>query len=66
VWDDLLRLSGAPASETQDQPNLVDFQTGPNTRVVQVVLRRRQSGKLNNQLMGTVWIDNLSLTPLAD
>jgi hypothetical protein len=44
----------------------VDFQTGPNTRVVQVVLRQHESGKLNNQLMGTVWIDNLSLTPLAD
>jgi hypothetical protein len=44
----------------------VDFQTGPHTRVVQVALRRRQSTKLNNQLVGKVWIDNLSLTPVAD
>ena len=44
----------------------VDFQTGPHTRIVQVVLRRRRSGKLNNLLVGNVWIDNLSLTSLPE
>jgi hypothetical protein len=44
----------------------LDFQTGPNTRVVQVQLRRARSTKLNHLIQGTVWIDSLSVVPLAD
>ena len=43
----------------------VEFQTGPNTRMVMVSLRRPPSRKLNNLIQGKVWIDNLSLTPLS-
>jgi len=43
-----------------------DFRTGPNTRVVQIQLRRSRSTKLNNLIQGTVWIDSLSVVSLAD
>lgn len=46
----------SPWSEQQ-----LAFRTGPNTRVVQVILRRKTSTKLNNLLQGTVWLDHVSL-----
>ncbi len=39
--------------------------TGPNTGILALELRRLQSQKLNNRIGGTVWIDNVSLRPLA-
>ena len=48
----------SPWSEQQ-----LAFRTGPNTQVVQVVLRRKTSTKLNNRLQGAVWLDNVSLQP---
>lgn len=56
-------------------PNLMDtqpwaldeteFTTGPQTRLVEIVLRRMPSQKLDNKIQGTVWVDDVSLTPLA-
>jgi len=42
----------------------VDFETGPRTSIVILLLRRQPSQKLNNLIQGKVWIDNLSLKPL--
>ena len=44
----------------------IDFRTGPNTRVIQVMLRRRFSTKFNNLMQGTVWLDNVSLQRRQD
>lgn len=64
---------GAPPGETWERTTQnrvgttpwtleqAEFRTGPNTRVIQVLLRRRKSAKLNNLIQGKVWIDNLSL-----
>ncbi|MSO20422.1 MAG: hypothetical protein EXQ56_08145 [Acidobacteria bacterium] len=41
----------------------IDFQTGPNTSMILVRLRRNRSSKLNNLLQGTVWLDDVSLLP---
>ena len=41
------------------------FRTGTNMGVVSVELRRLQSQKLNNRIGGKVWIDNVSLRPVA-
>jgi hypothetical protein len=42
-----------------------DFSTGPNTRLLEILLVRRPSQKLDNKIEGTVWLDDLTLTPLA-
>jgi tetratricopeptide (TPR) repeat protein len=46
--------------------SLVDAEltTGPETRLLAVVLRRFPSRKLDNKLRGTVWVDDVSLTLL--
>ena len=40
-----------------------DFTTGPNTRLILVRLVRNPSGRLDNKLRGTVWIDDVTLVP---
>ena len=57
-WEHLTetRVGSSPWTE-----EMIDLQTGSDTRVVLIQLRRRRSTKLNNLLQGTVWIDNLSL-----
>jgi tetratricopeptide (TPR) repeat protein len=42
-----------------------EFEAGPETRLVRVVLRRLPSLKLDNKLRGTVWVDDVSVVPLA-
>ena len=42
----------------------VELTTGPETRVLAVVLRRVPSRKFDNKLQGTVWVDDVSLTSL--
>jgi len=46
--------------------SLVDAEltTGPETRLLAVVLRRVPSRKFDNKLQGTVWVDDVSLTLL--
>ncbi len=38
--------------------------TGPQTRILAIWLRRLPSRKFDNKLRGTVWIDDVSLTPV--
>jgi tetratricopeptide (TPR) repeat protein len=41
----------------------VDFTTGPHTRMILIRLARKPSARLDNQLRGTVWIDDVTLVP---
>ena len=43
----------------------MDFTTGPNTHIVQISLNRNPSEKFDNKLAGTIWLDDVSLTPLG-
>jgi tetratricopeptide (TPR) repeat protein len=42
-----------------------DFVTGRDTRAVKITLRRVPSWKFDNKLGGTVWVDDVALTPSA-
>jgi tetratricopeptide (TPR) repeat protein len=41
-----------------------EFTTGPQTRLLVVRIARKPSERLDNKVRGTVWIDDLSLTPV--
>jgi tetratricopeptide (TPR) repeat protein len=41
----------------------MDFTTGPNTHLILIRLVRRPSGRLDNKLRGTVWIDDVTIVP---
>jgi hypothetical protein len=41
----------------------IDFTTGPNTHLILIRLVRRPSGRLDNKLRGTVWIDDVTIVP---
>jgi hypothetical protein len=43
----------------------VEFTTGPDTKLLQVVLRRTRSDRLGNKIRGTAWIDDVALVPLS-
>jgi Tetratricopeptide repeat len=43
---------------------LMDFKTAPQTQLLVVGLARLTSQKLDNQIAGKVWLDDVSLTPL--
>jgi hypothetical protein len=43
----------------------VEFDTGPQTRLIQIRLRRVPSTHVANALQGTVWIDDVGLFPEA-
>ncbi len=43
-----------------------EFTTGPETRLLVIVLRRLPSRKFDNKLRGSVWVDDVSLTPLGN
>jgi hypothetical protein len=58
AWERTTEASVGSTPWTEEQ---LDLHTGPNTRVVLIALRRRQSAKLDNLLRGTVWLDNVSL-----
>lgn len=38
---------------------------GPDTHLLKVTLQRKQSWKFDNKLSGTVWIDDVALTPVS-
>ena len=42
-----------------------EIRTGPQTKFLEVMLRRTPSRQFENKLSGTVWIDDVSLTPGA-
>ena len=58
-WRTPVRVGTLPWTQEQ-----MEFATGPNTSVVLVELGRDPSAKLNNLLLGKVWIDNVTLEPL--
>lgn len=41
-----------------------EFTTSPDTKFLQVVLRRTRSEKLGNKIRGTVWVDDVALVSL--
>ena len=43
----------------------IDFKTGPQTHLILIRVARRPSERLDNKLRGTVWIDDVSLLPVA-
>lgn len=43
-----------------------DFETGAQTRLLLVSLRRKQSTRLDNKLRGTVWLDEVALVPVEN
>lgn len=64
---------GGPVEATADlsgtQPwaaSETEFTTGPETRLLRLVLRRRPSPKLDNKISGTLWMDDVSLAPLVE
>ena len=46
-------------------PQEAEFTTGPRTRLLVVGLRRLPSRKFDNKLRGTVWVDDVSLSPVT-
>lgn len=41
----------------------IEIVTGPDTNLLQIVLRRTPSDKLGNKIRGTAWIDDVTLVP---
>jgi tetratricopeptide (TPR) repeat protein len=70
-----IRDVSRPGNPSRFTPNIVgtqpwasadaDFATGPDTKLLQIVLRRARSEKLGNKIRGTVWIDDVALVSLA-
>jgi len=42
-----------------------DLVTGPDTHLLKITLRRIPSWKFDNKLSGTVWVDDVALTPMS-
>jgi tetratricopeptide (TPR) repeat protein len=40
-----------------------EFKTGPQTRLIYVVLRRVPSARFDNKISGTVWVDDVAIFP---
>lgn len=53
--------TGNVTGTTSWQEQRLDFRTGPKTRLLIVQLVRRPSGKFDNKIAGTVWLDDVSL-----
>ena len=70
-----IRDVSRPGTPPLSTPNLVGSQswaeknleilTGPDTRVLQIVLRRARSDKLGNKIRGTAWIDDAALVAVT-
>ena len=43
-----------------------DFDTGPETHLLTIALRRLPSWRFDNKLRGTVWVDDVSLVPVPE
>jgi tetratricopeptide (TPR) repeat protein len=41
----------------------IEMETGPDTRILELTLRRAPSEKLANKIQGTAWIDDVALVP---
>ena len=65
---DINNLDVLTPNETGTQPwtlEETDFTTGPKTHLIRIRLRRAPSGRLDNRLSGTVWVDDVELFPVA-
>ncbi len=70
-----IRDVSRPGTPVRSTPNLVGSQnwaeqkiemvTGPDTSLLQIVLRRTRSDKLGNKIRGTAWIDDVTLVPIG-
>ncbi|HEY4742746.1 MAG TPA: tetratricopeptide repeat protein [Candidatus Acidoferrales bacterium] len=64
---DKLYLQTDDLTGTHDWTELQgNITTGPDTRILQVEIRRIPSRMFENKLGGTAWIDDMSLVPVAD
>ncbi len=55
-------------NETGTEPwtlEQLDFMTGPQTHMILIRIHRTPGERLDNKLHGTVWIDDVSLAPMA-
>ena len=53
-------------NETGTQPwtmEETEFTTGPRTHMIQIVVRRIPSARLDNKISGTVWVDDVAVIP---
>jgi tetratricopeptide (TPR) repeat protein len=57
----LLRTTENLIGSSNWTQQLVDFQTGPQTELLAICVRRPESHKLDNQIAGTAWIDRVTL-----
>lgn len=48
---------------TDWEPEQLEFRTGPNMRMLIVRVARPASQKFDNQIAGTIWVDDISLVP---
>ncbi len=56
------------ANQTGDQPWTLEeavFKTGPQTQMIEIMVRRVPSQRFDNALRGAVWVDDVSLVPLG-
>lgn len=70
-----IRDVSRPGTPVRSTPNLVDTQpwseeslevlTGPDTKLLQIVVRRTRSGRLGNKIRGTAWVDDVALLPVS-
>jgi tetratricopeptide (TPR) repeat protein len=68
IFDPSHRGEVAAATDGLDGTHLwtgvdAEIRTGPQTKFLEVLLRRTPSRQFENKLSGTVWIDDVSLTP---
>ena len=66
-WHDPARLRLLTQNMTGTSPWTqvqAEFTAGANTRLLQIALRRIPSGKFDNKIRGTAWVDDVSLIPL--
>jgi hypothetical protein len=64
---DMKNLDILTPNETGTQPwtrEETDFTPGPKTHLIRIRLTRAPSGRLDNKLSGTVWVDDVDLVPV--
>jgi hypothetical protein len=56
-------ISNLVGTQSWTEANM-EFVSGAETKVLQIVLRRTPSDKFGNKIRGTAWIDDVALLPL--
>lgn len=60
TWTPSLRGTNPWTRET------VNVESGPETHLLEILLRRTPSSKFDNKLRGIVWVDDISLIPIQE